>query len=545
VAAARATTSPGWAAMAARLVKDEGRTLFGLAYALTGTEAEAERLVRAAVDRTFDHATKKTPPATVAALARRALYAQFLDEAKASEKKKGKRTKGAEEAPPVAPPRLPLIEALASLPAAERMCIVMRFYEGLSAVTIGRDIDVAVTTVHRYLTDGLDGLAAVLGDPGLDREEALNGGCSLEGEDGLPQQAPPTDAVSRAFSAVDDLAMAAYRDLALATDATPVVRALTRLKKRRAWAVAGLSVAAVASLAVGGWVVAQAVIPPAETIAISPSPSVSPGPYGFGVLSADDILLDSQTWGVAGYAIEGDQRFLSCAIDDLAPEPGGDGSILIGGDCTQRTTTAVSVSTTITPMDASPGDDRVSVAVTVINTGDAPIAIYRDSLSLGFELPWGVLSSFQGPGDSLFSVQGPSLDDRSLRLSSSPMEDVVVLQPAEQLTVVMSAQRLLLADFQAQIDDPSSGVTQETAEEWVRDSSAIGEVSADDGILAAFRAGEYAPPGAVFVAVAPTEQDSLRMVVLMDLHPGIGVAPAPNPSPSASPSVTPSVSASP
>jgi DNA-directed RNA polymerase specialized sigma24 family protein len=545
VATARATTPTVWAAMAARLVKDEGRTLFGLAYALTGTEAKAERLVRAAVDRTFDHVTKKTPPATVAALARRALYAQFLDEAKASEKRKGKRAKGVEEMLPVGPSRLPLIEALASLPAAERMCIVMRFYEGLSAVTIGRDIDVAVTTVRQYLTDGLDGLAAVLGDPGLDREEALNGGCSLEGEDGLPQQAPPTDAVSRAFSAVDDLVITAYRDLALATDATPVARALTRRKKRRAWVIAGLSVAAVASLAVGGWVVAQAVIPPAEVIVASPSPSVSPGPYGLGVLSADDILLDSQTWGVSGYAVEGDQRFLSCAIDDLAPKPGSDGSTLIGGDCTQRTTAVTRVSTTITPMEAAPGEDRVSVAVTVTNTGDAPIAIYRDSLSLGFELPWGALSSFQGQGDSLFSIQGPSVDDRSLSLSSVPMSDIVVLQPAEQLTVVMSVQRLLLADFQAQIDDPTSGVTQEMAEEWVRDSSAIGEASTDDDILTAFRAGEYAPRGAVFVAVAPTEQDSPRMVVLMDILPGFGVAPAPSPSPSASPSATPSASASP
>ncbi len=561
MAAARAKAPTGWAGMAARLVKDQGRLLFGLAYALTETEAEAERLLRAAMARTFENATKETPPATVALLARRALYAQFLDEAKHANGKTASKAKGAEKAPPAPPtpqPTLPLLVALGSLPAAERICVVMRFYEGLSAVTIARDIDVLPTTVRKYLTSALDTLAARLGDPGLKREDALYGGCSLEGEAGLPQQAPPSDAVTQAFTAVDDQAMAAYRHLRLSSDPTPVVDALTRRKKGRAWIAAGLSVAAVGSLALGTWTVARAVIPPAQAIAESPSPSLAPGPYGPGVLSSDNFLEGSDSWSASNPGSDGSQRFLSCAIQAPTPSPSasstaggitvssdpgntddghnfGDQTFtLTGGDCTQRVTSATSLSSTVTPVDASTGENHVSVAVTLKNTGDAPIAVYRDSISLGFELPWGALSSLQGAGQSQFSVQGTGLGDRAPTFFGVPMTDVVVLQPAEELTVVLSAERWRLSDLQALIDDPNSGVTQAMVEEWIRNSSAVGEVSNDDGILDAFRAQQFSPPGAVFVAVAPTEPDSQRMVILMDVHDEFGVMPTPSPSPSAS-----------
>jgi hypothetical protein len=490
-------------------------------------------------------------------MARRALYAQFLDDAKATEASTREDSTAS---------ALPLLDALNSLSASERMCVVMRFYEGLSAVAIGRDIGVLATTVRKYLTSALDTLAEILGDPHLHGDDALYGGGTLASEGGLPQQIPATDAVTAAFTAVDERAMAAYRNLSLATDSTPVVQAVMRRRRRQVRTVSLLGVGAIASLALGSWTIVHAVVSPVEALAVSSSPSVAVGPYGPGVLSSSDIAEQSQSWTASEGDSENEQRFLRCTVDESprvpSPSPTASGIqvssdsdetvnrhdfgdqivTLVKGDCTQRVTDAAHLTSTIIPLETSAGRNHLSVAVTVKNSGDDPIALYRDSLSVGFELPWGALSSLQGPGQTQFSVQGPSLEDRSLGFFSIPMEDVVVLQPAEQLTVVLSAERWRVSDLQELIDDPASGVTQEMVEEWIRNSSSVGEVTDDDGIMDAFREGSFAPRGAVFLAVAPTEPDLWEVVILMDVHAGFGEMPSSsrvaNPSASTSPSAS-------
>ncbi|MBN2176778.1 MAG: hypothetical protein JW722_03875 [Demequinaceae bacterium] len=540
----------GWAAKADRLLGERGRELYCLAFALTGAHPSARSLLHESLGKAFTAATKKTAHEDVTVYARRAVYSAFLE---ASKRKPGHRK--SHRAP--AADADPFLTALSALDAQQRLCIVMRFYEGLSCAAIAKDLDVLPTTIRRYLSSAVERLGRPLSDLGLTEQQLHFGGWTPgNGDSGVPQEVP-TDTLSIGFTHVDSLALAGYGQALGDAGSKPLVKAATRPRRGRAWAVAALTVSAIGSLGIGGWTAVQAFVPSVEAVAPSPSPS---SPYGMGVLASDNLLADSESW----YTDTGAQRLLVCegapwdpngVVDDggipvTSDDFGSDRNSLemnvLMGTCKQRQTEAASVSATIVPITGTSGRTSVRALVTLTNTGDHSIAILRDSIGLYFELPWGALSYIQSSRDTQIYLTGSSLNAPSLDFIAVASNDTVILAPGEELAITFSTRIIGDSTFERMIEDPEFEATPEMIEEWRRAMSIIGELSEFDPILPAFRAGEYIPPAGLSIVVAPSNPESTQFVAIWVVHDQVGEPPAepePSPTPSPSPSPSPNVSA--
>ncbi len=69
-----------------------------------------------------------------------------------------------------------LLRSIASLPAAERACVVMRYLDGLSAEAIAVEVGLRPARVRELLRSAADRLDGTLAGTGLDPDEAVNGG---------------------------------------------------------------------------------------------------------------------------------------------------------------------------------------------------------------------------------------------------------------------------------------------------------------------------------------------------------------------------------
>lgn len=532
----------GWAVRAARLLGKRGGELYNVAFALTGEPVSAERLYRAGVVKALKSATRKTTQEEISVFARRGVYSVFLEEMG--------RPAGSRGTPPVPTGQTdPFLAALDTLDAQHRLCVVMRFYEGLSCAAIAQDLDLLPLTIRRYLDSAIEKLGRPLHDLGLDKHELHFGGWTPGATaSGMPQHTP-TDALSRGFAHVDGLASTGSRHATGSSDPAAVVQAVARQSRRHAVAIACLVVFAVGSLGIGGWTATRAFAHPTAEPDITPSPQPS-GLYGTGVLASDDILGPSVPW-------QGDtevQRLLVCdpAPGDPSDDPGYGGIQVTSvglqddhdhgydaplttssGTCVQRQTEAAALSVTIIPFDGTSGHNNLTAVITLKNEGAEPLAILRDSIGLYFELPWGALSSLSSSHDVVMRLSGSSLDNSPLGFTAVPAETVFVLQPGVDLVLSVSGQVLRDDAFDRLPDNSGIEMTPEIMDQYRRSMSIIGELSENDPLIAAFHADEYVPPVGVAVTVAPTDPESTQYVVLWVVQDQVGVPPSPSPSPSA------------
>lgn len=148
------------------LVRERRPALIGYATLLTGDRSQAEDLVHDAIVRTF--ARPRSFPSLNAADAyvRRAIANAFIDRMRSRRSWLGAMRRVAADdvaAEDDAAGRLDVRAALAGLPARQRTCVVMRFYDDLRVADIADALGLSEGAVKRYLSDGIRHLNTALG----------------------------------------------------------------------------------------------------------------------------------------------------------------------------------------------------------------------------------------------------------------------------------------------------------------------------------------------------------------------------------------------
>jgi RNA polymerase sigma factor (sigma-70 family) len=164
-----------WAETLDTLVRERGGALYGYAFILTGDSHAADDLLQDALVRAFRRARANMPLDAAHAYVKRAMQTALID---------GHRRAGARPrldhraADAVAPDpttasdtRSALHEAVLSLPPRERACVVMRYFDGLNATQIARELGLQPGTVRRYLADAVATLSRTHGEFGLAQDD--------------------------------------------------------------------------------------------------------------------------------------------------------------------------------------------------------------------------------------------------------------------------------------------------------------------------------------------------------------------------------------
>ena len=170
---------PSWADTLEELVRRRGGALVAYGYLLSGNKRDAEDLFHDAVVKTFSRGKSSVSLGEAEAYVRRAMFSAHTDA--------GRRDKAwrrifhllndeSSDAPRTATVefRTDLQEALRHLTPRERACTVLRYYDDLTAVAIGRELGISEGAVHRYLSDAAVKLRGQLGtleespSPGVD-----------------------------------------------------------------------------------------------------------------------------------------------------------------------------------------------------------------------------------------------------------------------------------------------------------------------------------------------------------------------------------------
>ena len=157
-----------WEPILDEVMRERGSGLLAYARLLTGNDAEAEDVLQDALVRSFSKGRSFTHVNAAEAYVRRAVPSVFID------RLRGRRTRdGADERLARSVDGaigmgdrdavLDVRAALATLPARERACAVLRFYDDLTVPQIATQLGLADGTVKRYLADASARLAEVLG----------------------------------------------------------------------------------------------------------------------------------------------------------------------------------------------------------------------------------------------------------------------------------------------------------------------------------------------------------------------------------------------
>jgi len=168
VAATTGETMADWEHVMDALVRERGPALVRYAYLLTGDVAAAEDLVQDAVVATFTRTARIRTPEAVEGYVRRAILTTYVDGYRRRQRWQRVRhlvvrhdvTEGPERA---TQERTDVVAALATLPPRVRACVVLRFYEDLTAAEIADRLDLSLGAVKRYLHDGTHALEERLG----------------------------------------------------------------------------------------------------------------------------------------------------------------------------------------------------------------------------------------------------------------------------------------------------------------------------------------------------------------------------------------------
>ncbi len=158
---------PSWAETLEELVRKRGGALAAYGYLLTGNARDAEDLLHDAVVRTFSRGKANVSMGEAEAYVRRAMFSAHVDATRKDQSwrrvfhlLKGEETETHVQAVEF---RTDLQEALRHLTPRERACTILRFYDDLTAVAIGRELGISEGTVRRYLSDAAVKLRGQLG----------------------------------------------------------------------------------------------------------------------------------------------------------------------------------------------------------------------------------------------------------------------------------------------------------------------------------------------------------------------------------------------
>jgi RNA polymerase sigma-70 factor (ECF subfamily) len=167
-----------WAETLEELVQRRGAALVGYGYLLAGNSRDAEDLFHDAVVKTFSRGKASVSMGEAEAYVRRAMFSAHMDAGRKNQAWKrifhllgdengdAPRTTAVEF-------RTDLQEALRHLTPRERACTVLRYYDDLTAVAIGRELGISEGAVHRYLSDAA---VKLRGHLGALEENPSNGG---------------------------------------------------------------------------------------------------------------------------------------------------------------------------------------------------------------------------------------------------------------------------------------------------------------------------------------------------------------------------------
>lgn len=167
-----------WAEVLDTLVRERGAALYGYAYVLTGDHHAADDLFQDALVRAFRHSRGNMPIDAAQAYVKRAMQTALVDGHRRASARPKSDARTADTAKPdpttASDTRNALHEAVLSLPPRERTCVVMRYFDGLNATQIARELDLQPGTVRRYLADAVATLSRTHGDFGLAQEDVDN-----------------------------------------------------------------------------------------------------------------------------------------------------------------------------------------------------------------------------------------------------------------------------------------------------------------------------------------------------------------------------------
>jgi RNA polymerase sigma factor (sigma-70 family) len=169
-----------WAQTLDTLVRERGGALYGYAYMLTGEPHAADDLLQDALVRAFRRSRGSMPLDAAHAYVKRAMQTALIDghrRAMVRPKRDGRAADTVMADPNrAADLRDALLAAVHSLPPRERTCLIMRYFDGLNAASIARELGLAPGTVRRYLADAVGTLARTHGHFGLDEADMYDGG---------------------------------------------------------------------------------------------------------------------------------------------------------------------------------------------------------------------------------------------------------------------------------------------------------------------------------------------------------------------------------
>ena len=169
-----------WAQTLDTLVRERGGALYGYAYVLTGDGHAADDLLQDALVRAFRRSRGDMPLDAAHAYVKRAMQTALIDGHRRSlvRPKPDYRDADAVITDPSRSSDLreALLAAVHSLPPRERTCLIMRYFDGLNAASIARELGLAPGTVRRYLADAVGTLARTHGQFGFDETDMYEGG---------------------------------------------------------------------------------------------------------------------------------------------------------------------------------------------------------------------------------------------------------------------------------------------------------------------------------------------------------------------------------
>ncbi|MGC4175251.1 sigma-70 family RNA polymerase sigma factor [Demequina sp.] len=156
-----------WEAVACSLMEQRYRALVGYARMVAGPDS-AEDLVQDALVKTFSRPRGLANVTVAEAYVRRAIVTGFLDSARKT--KRAPRANAdalhalATDSHADAVTNATTLEAaLSALTARERVCVALRYLEGLSVADTARTLGLAEGSVKRYVADGIAKLNRLLG----------------------------------------------------------------------------------------------------------------------------------------------------------------------------------------------------------------------------------------------------------------------------------------------------------------------------------------------------------------------------------------------
>lgn len=152
------------------LARERGKALTGYAYLLTGELRDAEDLVQDALVKTFVRA-HHVDPGAAEGYVRRAILTTYIDGYRRRRRWEGvrhllARSDAEESQEDLSAHRVDVQAALRALPPQQRACVVLRYYDDLTAAEIADRLDLGVGTVKRYLSLAVHRMESLLGPVG-------------------------------------------------------------------------------------------------------------------------------------------------------------------------------------------------------------------------------------------------------------------------------------------------------------------------------------------------------------------------------------------